>query len=58
MSGPAPGIKEKLNDEIIKRFGNLKAVRDNYIIYLDESIFSRPGPRVVKAIRFLEELSG
>lgn len=58
MSGSAPGMKEKLNEEIIKRFGNLKAVRGKKIIFLDESIFSRPGPRVVKAIRFLKELSG
>jgi iron complex transport system substrate-binding protein len=55
MINSSPGLKEKLNEEIIKRFGSLKSVRDNKIIYLDESIFSRPGPRVIRAMQFLNE---
>jgi iron complex transport system substrate-binding protein len=58
MSVSSLGLQEKLNDEIKLRFANLKSVRGNKVIFLDESIFSRPGPRVINAIRLLKDLRG
>jgi ABC-type Fe3+-hydroxamate transport system substrate-binding protein len=49
-------MKDKLNVELKGRFGNLQAVKEDRVIYIDESVFSRPGPRVIRALGFLKNL--
>jgi iron complex transport system substrate-binding protein len=56
MYNNSEGMKDKLYDEIKGRFGSLRAVKENKVIFIDESVFSRPGPRVIRALGLLKNL--
>lgn len=45
-----------LKDEIKMKFGQLKSVKNNNYYILDESLFTRPGPRIAKALKQLESI--
>jgi iron complex transport system substrate-binding protein len=47
---------KRIDGEIGNRFDGLKAYRDSRFIYLDENVFSRPGPRVLDAMKKLNEV--
>lgn len=45
-----------LKEEINKKFGQLKSIKNSKYYILDESLFSRPGPRIIKSLNQLEQI--
>lgn len=44
---------EKYKEEIFENLNSTKAVRENRVIFVDENILFRPGPRVINAVKLI-----
>ncbi|MDD5361142.1 MAG: helical backbone metal receptor [Ignavibacteria bacterium] len=56
LSDTSLAAHQRLNDEIGNRFNDIKAYKEKKFYYLDENVFSRPGPRVLDALKKLYEV--
>lgn len=50
------GSRKLVNDEIESKFGKLKSVIGKKYFILDESIFTRPGPRILNSLKILSSI--
>lgn len=48
--------RNMVKDEVESKFGKLKSVMKNKYFILDESIFTRPGPRILKSLQILSAI--
>jgi iron complex transport system substrate-binding protein len=56
LSDTSMATHKRINDEIGNRFVDMKAFKEKKFYYLDENLFSRPGPRVLDALKKLYEV--